>query len=179
MLVLPLAILVLLMARGSGQDAWWWLPGFALFAVVVMGYSQLQVRRGRWAHVDASGRSERKSLNRFLGGALLVCTLLSGISQAPGELTLGLGLSTLMVLAAMLTARWFKLSLHLAFLIFAAALLASVSGWAALCAVLFAAVVAWSRLELQRHVPRDLVAGALAGLAAGSVFLLISNQWPG
>lgn len=177
MLVLPLAILVLLVARGGGQDAWWWLPGFVLFAVVVMGYSQLQVRRGQWTHVDASGLHERKSLNRFLGAALLVCTLLSGLAQAPRELTLGLGLSTLMVWVAMLSAPWCKLSLHLAFVVFAAALLASVSWWFALCGLFFSGLVAWSRLHLQRHVPRDLIAGALTGAVAGLVFLLAHRYW--
>jgi membrane-associated phospholipid phosphatase len=31
--------------------------------------------------------------------------------------------------------------------------------------------VAWSRLVLGRHTPRDVVAGALAGLLAGGLFL--------
>ena len=35
--------------------------------VVVLGFSWLQVRAGRWSHIDASVRNERNSLNVFLG----------------------------------------------------------------------------------------------------------------
>ena len=42
--------------------------------------------------------------------------------------------------------------------------------------VLFAAVVAWSRLHLQRHVPRDLVAGVCTGLLAGLAFLHFTGR---
>ncbi|MEO6517892.1 MAG: hypothetical protein ABIO17_02700, partial [Pseudoxanthomonas sp.] len=53
MLVLPLAALVLMLLRGQQQLAVWMALGFSAFAAVVMLYSTWQVRRGRWAHVDA------------------------------------------------------------------------------------------------------------------------------
>src|SRR6185295_11351300 len=45
-------------------------------AGIVLAFSFWQVRRGRWQHVDASARAERRSLNfflaiiLFLGGAV-------------------------------------------------------------------------------------------------------------
>ena len=179
MLVLPLVMLALATGRGRGGDALWMGMGFIVFAAVVMAYSKHQVRRGQWTHVDASNQEERKSLNRFLLVALLVSAVLASFTGMPRELALGLALSAMMVAVAMLTARWCKLTLHMAFVVFAVFLLASVSWWAALCGLVFTAAVAWSRLRLQRHVVRDLVAGTCTGALAGAAYLLASTGMAG
>jgi len=173
MVVLPLAAVALTLAREEFRIAVWMGLGFAAFAGTVMAYSGWQVRRGRWSHVDASGRSERRSLNRFLLAALLVSTVLAFWLDLSTELTLGLALSAAMVAIALLTSRWCKLSLHMAFVVFAALLLlVNAPWWVGLAGLCFAAAVAWSRLALQRHVPRDLIAGALTGAVAGVAFAM-------
>jgi hypothetical protein len=177
MLALPLAAWVLTLARGQYRTALWMAVGFSAFAALVMGYSAWQVGHGRWSHVDASSTGERRSLNRFLLLSLLVSTGLAAAFPRSGELTLGLGLSAAMVLFAQLTARWWKLSLHMAFITFATALLlAGAVWWAGLIAMVFVALVAWSRLTLQRHVPRDLLAGLAVGAAAGIVFAVVAGD---
>lgn len=176
MLVLPLVMLVLATGSGSRRDALWMGAGFMVFAAVVMAYSKHKVRRGQWAHVDASNHEERRSLNRFLLVALLVSAALAAFTGMPREFALGLALSAAMVAVAMLTAGWCKLSLHMAFVVFAVFLLASMSWWAALCGLAFAILVAWSRLRLQRHVPRDLIAGASTGALAGIAHLIAGSS---
>ncbi len=174
LLMLPLAVLALSLARNGGsRDLIVIAAGFGVFAAAVLAYSWRQVRRGRWAHVDASARGERRSLNRFLLVALAVAAALAWFA-AMRELALGLGLSTALIGVAMLLSRHCKLSLHLAFAVYAAMLLSRSDWRLAAGAFVFAAVVAWSRLALQRHVPRDLVAGALAGLIAGALFWQLS-----
>ncbi|MET0581311.1 MAG: hypothetical protein ABWZ08_04975 [Pseudoxanthomonas sp.] len=171
MVALPLAAVVLTLARGQYGIALWMALGFTAFAAMVMAYSGWQVRRGRWSHVDASDKNERRSLNRFLLIALLVSTALAFMLDLSGELTLGLGLSAAMVATAVLTSRWCKLSLHMAFVVFAALLLLfNAPWWAGLAGLCFGGAVAWSRLALQRHVPRDLIAGAVTGALAGVLF---------
>lgn len=180
MLALPLAALALTLARGQYRTALWMAVGFSAFAALVMGYSAWQVGHGRWSHVDASSTGERRSLNRFLLLSLLVSTGLAAAFPRSGELTLGLGLSAAMVLFAQLTARWWKLSLHMAFITFATGLLlAGAVWWAGLIAMVFVALVAWSRLTLQRHVPRDLLAGLAVGAAAGIVFAVVAGDATG
>ncbi|WP_162350650.1 phosphatase PAP2 family protein [Pseudoxanthomonas gei] len=166
MLVLPLAAVVLLLLRGQQQTALWITLCFAVFAGVVMAWSTWQVRRGHWAHVDASGKHERSSLNRFLLVMLGLSALGAVLLQAK-EPAIALALCAAMVAMAMATARWCKLSLHMAFVVFATVLLGNAHWWLGLPSLLFAGAVAWSRLRLQRHVPRDLVAGALTGALAG------------
>lgn len=173
LLMLPLAVLALSAARdGARRDTLAIAAGFGVFAALVMAYAWWQVRRGRWGHVDASARSERVSLNRFLLAALACAALVAWISSMR-ELALGTVLSALLVAVAMLTSRYCKLSLHLAFAVYAAVLLWRIGWWIGASVLVFAALLAWSRLALQRHSPRDLVAGAAAGLITGAVFWLL------
>ncbi len=151
--------------------------GLMAFAGLVIAFTRRQVRRGRWAHVDASGVDERRRLNRFLLAALMVGALLAWLTHAGVDVIAALALSAAMVVAAMLTSPVCKLSLHVAFAVFAALLVATQSWWAGALLIAFAVVIAWSRSALGRHVPRDLVAGALAGLVAGAVFVFVAPTW--
>jgi membrane-associated phospholipid phosphatase len=177
MLALPLAVLAIALAQGDARTAAWSALGFGAFAALVMGYSWWQVRRGRWRHVDASATHERSTLNRFLLAALTTGAVLVAWHGGQPLFALGLALSAAMILTAMLTARWCKLSLHLAFVVFAACLLRELGAAWMLAALLFAAAVAWSRLALQRHTPRDLIAGAVTGALAGLAFWPLAARW--
>ncbi len=173
LLVLPVALLLPAALRGGDprtlQAAF---AGFALFAAFVLGWSRWQVRRGRWAHVDASQVSERRSLNRTLLVLIGLGALLAWRALPTPDPALALALSAGIVAVAMLTVRWCKLSLHIAFAVYAAGLLWPL-GWAAVVACcVFAVGIAWSRLRLSRHRPRDLVAGTAVGLLAAMVY------WP-
>lgn len=168
---LPLAALLLAAHGGAGRARLSALVlGLGVIAAGVMGYSHWQVRRERWRHVDASGRGERRSLNRFLLVLFVVSTAATWAWAPQREFALGLALSALLVATATLSARWCKLSLHVAFAMYASALLVQLSWLACVAGVAFTAGVAWSRLVLDRHAPRDLVAGAIAGLLAGLAF---------
>ncbi len=173
LLVLPAALLLPAAIRARApQSLSSMAAGFAIFAALVLGWSWWQVRRGRWAHVDASGHDERRSLNRTLLAMLLVAALLAWRGLPQPDLALALAFAAGIVAIAILAARVCKLSLHLAFAIYAAGLLWPLGGIAIAAGVVFAAAVAWSRLHLSRHLPRDLVAGGLAGLLAATLY------WP-
>ncbi len=173
LLLLSLALLATVAVHGNRAQAGQLGIGLALCAAGVLAYSWWQVRRKRWRHVDASGLRERRHLNVFLLALLGCATLLAGGSGATPALVIALALSAALVCVALATARWCTLSLHLAFATYAALLLAPL-GWGWLAAMLaFAAGIAWSRLQLARHRPRDLVAGAVAGLLAGACFLYL------
>lgn len=141
--------------------------GVAAFAALVMALSWRQVRRGRWAHVDASAPRERRDLNLGLLAMLALAAVLAQTVAHDARVALALALAAGILVFALLTARLWKLSLHVAFATFAALLLWPLQPLASVAALAFAAAIAWSRLRLARHAPRDLVAGALAGLCAG------------
>jgi membrane-associated phospholipid phosphatase len=173
LLVLPAALaLPTVLRNGDAATLRSILPGFALFAVLMLGGSWWQVRRGRWAHIDATAPSERHTLNRTLLVAIVIGALLAWFWRSTLDLVLMLTLSACIIAVAILSARWWKLSLHIAFVVYAAGLLWPLGPVAVGAGCGFAGIVAWSRLQLSRHQPRDLVAGAVAGALAAAIY------WP-
>ena len=139
-------------------------------ALGVVGYGLLQVRRGAWAHVDASDPAERRSHNRLGLAALAVgaaAALLAGLPAVAAALAAG----ALIMLAAWALARRLKLSQHVAFAALSAVLAASIHPSAAAVVVVMLALIAWSRLELRRHHAAEVAVGAAVGFTAGLLLL--------
>lgn len=139
----------------------------------VLGYSLYKARRGEWAHIDASVPTERAELNVRVGAGLLAIAGALWVAGLHVGFPLVVGLSGLIVVAGHLFRGVAKLSLHVAFALFAA-LLAWPNHIAAATLALAAVGVAWSRLALQRHVAGDTILGAFAGAAAGVAFHIVT-----
>ena len=179
MLVLPVAALLLATRTLGVREAAWMALGFAAFAALVMGWSGWQVRRGRWQHVDASRHEERRTLNRFLLVALALAAVLGWVAGQPVQLALGLILAAALIAVAMRArggascrCTWPSSSMR------RSCCRSSIRA-RYIAGLAFAALVAWSRLKLRRHVPRDLVAGALAGATAGGLFVWLAPKLAG
>lgn len=177
LLTLPAGILLPTLRGAASADTLAIATAFAGFALAVMLWSAYQVRRGRWMHVDASRIDERRALNRFLLPAILAGAALAWLLSSPPRVVAALAAAAGIVVAAMLIARWCKLSLHVAFAAFATGLLWPL-GWATmLVAASFTVAIAWSRLRLARHASIDLAAGAAAGtLAAIAAWALVPRM---
>lgn len=145
---------------------------------IVMLASWRRVRAGRWAHVDASAPRERRDLNRGLLAGLSIAALVAWRVAHDPFAGLALALGAALIAVALLTARFWMLSLHVAFAVFAAVLLRPCGTALPVAGLAFAALVGWSRLRLARHRPRDLVAGALAGAAAGLAHGALAGTLP-
>ena len=169
-LLMPAAVAASASAHGAPALALRVAVGASVVvALGVMAFSVLQVRAGRWSHVDASVPRERGQLNVFLVLLLFATAAgLWGLGQ-PWPVPLGLGLGGALVLATHLLRRWGKVSLHASFAVYASALL-----WPAVAAIgallLLAAAVSWSRVVLRRHTLAEVLAGLAAGAGAGWVF---------
>lgn len=169
-LVLPLAALALMLAQRAPSTRVMATMGAMLtLGALLLAWSRRQVAQRRWTHVDASAPGERRMLNRRLLATMAATALVAGLAGAAG-LALGAGLSAGILLAALASARVCHLSLHVAFACFAAGIAWAASPTLGAGFALLAAGVAWSRLSLDRHAPRDLVAGACAGSAAAIAF---------
>lgn len=171
LLVLPAAALTVAAASGAGRGQLSVVGiALALLASAIQGWSWWQVRRGRWQHVDASQRHERRGLNRFLLVLLAGAAVFFALVSPQPALALGLGCAALMIAAGILLAPWLKLSLHASFAMFSAALLWTLGPWALGLGLAFAGAVSWSRWVLGRHRRRELLAGAATGAAVGLAF---------
>ncbi len=174
-ILLPLATWLALVLHAPGERSVLSIVAIpAAIAVLGVVYTLVQVRRGRWAHVDASGKQERRDLNRLLGFALPVAALIAWLVGARIQVSIALLVAAGVVLLGAGLARWIKLSLHVAFAVFAAALLWPAWPWVA-CGLLLAGLVAWSRLALARHTPIEVVLGFPVGALAGVAFQLAAH----
>ncbi len=113
--------------------------------------------------------AERAQLNALVSVSLLATAGALWLAGLHMGFPIVVGLSGLIVAVGYLFRGVAKLSLHVAFAVFAAFLV-----WphhtAAAALALAAAGVAWSRLALQRHLAADIILGALVGAAAGLAF---------
>ncbi|MGY0556444.1 MULTISPECIES: hypothetical protein [unclassified Lysobacter] len=173
--VMMVAAAVATNAGGPAPGRVWQALGLTLAAAaVVMIYSVLQTRSGRWSHIDASQPHERSQLNRFAAWVLLGLAAILAAAGSDRGVVAAIGLSGVIVLAGHVLRGRLKISLHVGFAMFAACIVwPQAVAFAGLLAA--AVVVAWSRLVLRRHRISEVLVGAVTGLACGVAFQLAVN----
>ncbi len=180
LIVFPFAGWIALSSKRSGTYVVpWALAFFALLALGVLLYSWLQVCAGRWSHIDASHPHERRSLHGLLLTVFSVSAAAVAWFQPHARgVTLGLILSCFLIGAAMLASHWLKVSLHVAFLVFAAIILWQASATLMAATLVFTAAVGWSRVELGRHSLAEVLAGSGFGIVAGAaLWFMVLQVW--
>ncbi len=174
-LLLPSVVMWAIAARDAGPSV---MRAAVLASVAaataVAVFSWVQVKRGAWTHADASVPGERRQLNRFLVPLLWGLALLLAVTGQPLAVVLGMVLGGAMVVCAQALRHQMKLSLHVAFAVFAAALMWPHAG-AVLSLLGLALAVSWSRCVLKRHTRAEVAAGWLAGLAAAGVWVSLAG----
>lgn len=171
----PMALVPLAIAVAGARDLRWTstaailgLVGAALAVVAIQ--VRRGVRAGRFSDVDLTRREQRGSsylLGLLLAAAVLVALRLMG-HRGGGAV----GALVLLAVAALVNLK-LKASLHVAFALYAAALVGPRSPvWLALF-LAAAALVAWSRLALGRHTVIEVIAGAAIGALGGGLALFL------
>ncbi|HEY2989371.1 MAG TPA: hypothetical protein VGL11_16685 [Candidatus Binatia bacterium] len=172
--VVPIASVVAMASHGSRSRVVWVAALFFFsLSLAVLTFAWWQVRSGRWQHMDASRVGERRSLNYFLALLLFTAALISFRQSHPVGLTLGLFISGVLAVLALLFSAWVKVSLHVAFSVYSTALLWYSGLWFVAIGLCVATAVAWSRLELRRHAVIDVWLGGLFGGVAGLLFWVL------
>lgn len=141
----------------------------------VLGYSYYKAQRGDWGHIDASSIGERTQLNFHVGLGLLGAAGVLALTSLHVGVSIAVALAALIVLAGHLLRSLAKISLHVAFAVFAA-FIAWPNNLAAAALLVAALAVGWSRLVLRRHVGRDLFWGAAVGTVAGCIFQAVMSS---
>jgi hypothetical protein len=156
-------------ARVQGYDKIAATVGFVALVVIVPNvvFMVWQVRRGAWATVDASNRTERPLL--YAAGLPTLAVLISYvvITGRHSFLLRGAIITLVLLIICAITSRWLKVSLHLASAGLTATglvLIGSPVGW--IVAAIIPAL-AWSRLALRKHTWMELGVGLLYGVLAG------------
>lgn len=128
-------------------------------------------RSGQWETVDASTPNNRPALYALALLLMAVLTATLGLLRGWDPILRGCTAVAGMLAAGAILNRWIKLSLHVAFVTFAAVVLLRLDWrFGAPCAFVVP-LLAWSRLKLARHTWPEVLGGACLGLAAGALLI--------
>jgi membrane-associated phospholipid phosphatase len=170
MVLLPIAIGVStndLLSRADTIIALALILGtLVIFGAVVLW----QVRRGVWSDIDVSRREQRPKMYLLAIGLTALGLAYVELTGRPAPMVRG-NLATLAVLTLglVLNQTTNKVSMHAAFDVFAAAILATAYPGAGLGFLVVACLVAASRVVLGRHTAKEAALGLVVGVAGGAL----------
>ena len=168
-IVLPGSALVVSARDGLPVQSFAIVLIMTTIGLALIFWARRKVRRGAWEHVDASRPAERRQWN---GAVLTVLVLAAALCfTVDPYAAVVIGAAALIILTAMLLSARLKLSQHMAFVALATVIVAFRDPALAAALVVFAFLIAWSRLALDRHTFLEVIAGAITGVLAGVIAL--------
>lgn len=132
------------------------------------------VRKGTYTNLDVSDQGQRQRWFIITTFLLLVVTLIIWFTNQDRTLRLAVMCSLVLLVVAQLVNTRVKASMHLAFHVFLGFLIFQFNGVVGTVFLMFAPLLAWSRIHLKRHVWREVIVGSLLGAALGTVFWLVN-----
>lgn len=127
------------------------------------------VRKGNYTDADVSHQKQRNSLYYFINTLLLGYLLWDYFVQ--DNLDLPMVFLLILFILMMLSNYFIKSSMHTAFNLFAAALFFSINPLLGIAWLFITIVVAWTRIVLKRHSPREIFSGSAIALLVSFLYL--------
>jgi membrane-associated phospholipid phosphatase len=166
--VVPCSVAAISMLRGDAPHA---ATSVAALFIAMSVAVFVGVKAGRFNDFDVSERSRRPGFYvLIIGGTVALGFWLRDQPEAFGACAVA---AAVLVVCGVIN-RWMKPSLHAAFSLYAVGWWGAWSIAAGLAAIPFAAAVAWSRIRLHRHTPREVVVGTAIGLVAACCILMLA-----
>ena len=134
----------------------------------------LGVRRGTYTNLDVSDQGQRQKW--FIATTLLlaIVTAVIWLTDQHRVLQVAVTCALMLLVVAQVVNTRVKASMHLAFHVFLGFLILHFNVVAGIIFLLFAPLLAWSRVYLKRHVWKEIVVGVILGTFFGTAFWLIS-----
>lgn len=174
-LTVPLFVIFLLFSIESAQQATYLSLLIIGGIFVPIGIWTLRgVRKGTYTNLDVSDQSQRQKWFIATTFLLFVVTLIIWLTNQDRTLRLAVMCALVLLIAAQLVNTRVKASMHLAFHVFLGFLILHFNGIAGIAFLLFAPLLAWSRIHLKRHVWKEIVVGTILGAALGTTFWLVN-----
>ena len=173
-MTLPVFVIFLLFSTEPPQKA-------TLLSVLIIGgifvpvglRTLVGVRSGKYTNLDVSDRVQRQRWFMVTTVLLLIVTAIIWITEQNWSLRLGMVCAFLLLLISQLVNTRIKASMHLAFHVYLSLLVLHMNLIAGVCFLLFAPLLAWSRLYLKRHIAKEVVVGMALGCLFGFAFWII------
>ncbi|MGK6350513.1 phosphatase PAP2 family protein [Parapedobacter sp. DT-150] len=128
------------------------------------------VRKGTYTNLDVSDRVQRQKWFIATTLLLLAVTIIFWLTGQDRTLRLAMACALVLLILAQVVNRRIKASMHLAFHAFLGFLILHFNETAGIIFLLFAPLLAWSRIHLKRHVWKEVVVGMVLGTILGLVF---------
>ena len=132
------------------------------------------VRKGTYTNLDVSDQGQRQKWFITTTLLLAVVTVVIWLTGQDRVLRIAVTCALVLLVAAQVVNTRVKASMHLAFHIFLSFLILYFSEVAGVAFLLFAPLLAWSRIYLKRHVWKEVVVGGGLGTFVGAAFWLIN-----
>ena len=166
-MLFPVAVSLVTAPRLSQQQQSWVLGGIAMSFFCVSVYVGVQMKRGVIGNIDVSKREQRPALYAVAIASTLACAALFHFLVLPQSIVQGALISAGLLTVALIANTKLKVSLHMAYTIFAIGI-----GWPALpsgiraFSLVLIVLMGWSRVEMKRHTLPEVIAGAVLGSLA-------------
>jgi membrane-associated phospholipid phosphatase len=170
--IITLAALLFDATHSLPQTARWLLIALALTSLPITALVVYQVTRGHWTDLDVSVRRQRYLLYPFGLTCLASLALVYHWLQAPAVAVVATVSSVLANLVDGVINFSYKISAHATSAAACATLLLHVVPTVGVIAAAAAALVGWSRVELGRHTPGQVMLGM--GVGVGSVIATLT-----
>lgn len=132
------------------------------------------VRKGTYTNLDVSDQAQRQKWFIATTVLLLLVTIIIWLTNQDRTLRLAVTCSLMLLVAAQAVNRRIKASMHLAFHVFLGLLILYFNWIAGLLFLMFAPLLAWSRIHLRRHVWKEVVVGVMLGIVLGIAFWVLN-----
>ncbi|WP_339904718.1 hypothetical protein [uncultured Cyclobacterium sp.] len=135
-------------------------------------WNLVRTKKGLYSNFDVSIRSQRNSMYLFIIILAFLVLLALWANGQPDAVIIGSAILIQLVCLAFLINFKSKVSLHVAITIFTAFGFWEINPWIAIGLWVGSPFIAWSRWQLKRHQPEELIWGLLLGLVCGIEILL-------
>ena len=132
------------------------------------------VRNGTYTNLDVSDQAQRQKWFIATTILLMVVTIIIWLTNQDRTLRLAVGCALILLLMAQVVNTRIKASMHLAFHAFLGFLILYFSWIGGMLFLLFAPLLAWSRIHLKRHIWKEVLVGMVLGTILGIVFWLLN-----
>lgn len=163
----------------QGQAGYQYLPLIFALGVVgpVFGFIFWKVRQNEYADYDVSNRVKRQGLYWFLIPVLGLLALILVGFRFPFKVILPVFAFLLQIVFSAILNRKFKVSMHTSFCFLFSYLFFPLNVPISIVLFCFGFLVAWSRIELNRHSPKEVLVGILLGNFVGLVYMGFINAF--
>ena len=135
----------------------------------------IKSKNGSYSNFDVSDRKQRRSVFVFIIPILGMVTFIVYLTGQTTNLWMSLFFALILISVLQLVNLYLKSSLHVSLNIYLSFLVMTVNFKIGIIVFLFTLPIAWSRIVLGRHTPKEVLAGGIIGLTIS----LIMMHWEG